>query len=201
VLHSAITSYGNRGVLKPGCNPAEHTIVYLRGTQPQYMDGEHARGMTKHPIAIDPATATETISATSRLRLGKTFTIECNVKVRDIGSVVPEHLTTLLRYHRDSRDIGFEPDNWEDEEPVNTLTSPQTEQPSHQSDSSYTGLYSQQSTRSHEPQPSYQQSSTHPNTQAYYNAQNSQKPQNYQIPQSYPPTSGYYGAPGSQGYQ
>ncbi|KAH7409818.1 hypothetical protein DE146DRAFT_327486 [Phaeosphaeria sp. MPI-PUGE-AT-0046c] len=116
----AITTYGNRGVLKPGCNPGEHTIVFSKGYQPQYMAGERERGMTKYPIAVEPGESGEVMSAASRLRFGKTYTIECNVKVRDMGMVVPEHKVMLLRYHQDERDNGFEADDDDEDDSQNT---------------------------------------------------------------------------------
>lgn len=105
---SAINNYGNCGVLNSGCDPAEHTIVYSEGYQPQYVAGEFERGMIKHPIAIAQGELGESVLATSRLRLGKTYTIECNVKVRDMGMVIPKHMTLLLRYYQDERDTGFD---------------------------------------------------------------------------------------------
>lgn len=111
LLSSAITTYGERGVLKPGCNASEHAIVYLKGSQPQYIPGEYEKGMKKSPIAIEPTDPSEQMLPTSRLRLGKTYSIECNVKVRDIGKVAFEHRTMLLRYHQDEKDLGFEPND------------------------------------------------------------------------------------------
>jgi hypothetical protein len=98
-------------VLKPGFNPLEHTIVYLRGTEPVYMTGEWERGMTKTPLMIEPAEAKELMTPSSRLRLGKVYTIECNVKVRDIGKIATEHKTLLLGYHKELRELGWEPDD------------------------------------------------------------------------------------------
>lgn len=109
---SAITTYGERGVLKPGCNASEHTIAYLKGSQPRYYSGEYEKGLTKTPIAIEPTDPSEQMLPSSRIRLGKTYTIECNVKVRDIGKVVPEDRTKLLRYHQDEKDdLEPEPDD------------------------------------------------------------------------------------------
>jgi hypothetical protein len=64
--------------------------------------------MTKSPVVIEPTEADETMSPYSRIRLGKSYSIECNVTVRDIGMVVPEHRAVLLRYHQETRDIGWE---------------------------------------------------------------------------------------------
>jgi hypothetical protein len=102
-------------VLKPGCKPSEHAIVYLKGSHPQIFNGEYERGMTKSAIAIEPSDPNETMLPSSRLRLGKTYIIECNVKVRDIGKVAREDKIRLLRYHQDERDSGFEPDDLADD--------------------------------------------------------------------------------------
>jgi hypothetical protein len=100
--------------LKPGCNASEHVIAYLKGSQPVYIPGEWEKGMEKFPIAVEPTDLNEPWSPTSRIRLGKIYSIECNVKVRDIGKVVKEDKFKLLRYYEDERDVGFEPDEPED---------------------------------------------------------------------------------------
>ncbi|KAF2030974.1 hypothetical protein EK21DRAFT_25172, partial [Setomelanomma holmii] len=107
----SITTYGGRGCLKPGCYPSEHTAVYLKGCTPQYLEGERERGMDKDPVAIEATDINETMDPISRLRLGKVYSIECNVKVRDIGKVVPEDMGKLLHYHRQEMNNGFEPDD------------------------------------------------------------------------------------------
>jgi hypothetical protein len=119
---SAITTYGGRGVLKPGCNASEHTIVHIKGQPPQYLDGERKKGMTKDPIAIEPAVKNESMLPSSRLRLGKIYTIECNVKVRDIGMVAKEDRIKLLGYYQDEKDNGFEADDLDDTSPANAYT-------------------------------------------------------------------------------
>jgi hypothetical protein len=114
---SAITTYGQRGVLKPNCNAREHTVVYLRGRHAYYIPGEYEKGMTKEPLMIDPTDPTEDMSPKSRLRLGKVVSIECNVKVRDIGMVIPEHRSKLLEYYQQEQDNGFEADEYDIETP------------------------------------------------------------------------------------
>lgn len=102
VYACAISTYSGRGVLKPGCLPSEHTIVYAQGASPTYLQGEYEAGMTKEPIEIIPADSSVTIIPTSRLRLGKIYPVEWNVKVKDIGQVHPEHLSKLLMYYEES---------------------------------------------------------------------------------------------------
>ena len=68
------------------------------------ISGEYEAGMTKEPIEIIPADSSVVISPYSRLRLGKTYPIEWNVKVKDIGQVHPEHVSKLLMYWRNEVD-------------------------------------------------------------------------------------------------
>ena len=101
--------------------------------------------MQKSPIAIEPTDPNEPMLPTSRLRLGKTYSIECNVKVRDIGKVAPEDRTKLLRYHQDERDIGFEPDDLDDNRPQNTFPPAQSAKwPGYQGSQGFYGYRSQQ---------------------------------------------------------
>ncbi|KAH7378348.1 hypothetical protein BKA66DRAFT_421266 [Pyrenochaeta sp. MPI-SDFR-AT-0127] len=109
-----ITTYGNRGVLKPGCNASEHVMVYRNGTRPELIPGERERGMTKDPIAINIEDAQEEMHPASRLRLGKITSIEWNVKVRNIGMVIPEHRSRLMAYYRAEQNNGFDNDNDDD---------------------------------------------------------------------------------------
>jgi hypothetical protein len=76
--------------------------------------------MTKEPIAYEPTDPSETMSPTSRVRLGQSYSIECNVKVRDIGIVAFEDRLRLLRYFREESDDGFEHEYDDDDHPTNT---------------------------------------------------------------------------------
>jgi len=67
--------------------------------------------MDKEPIAIEPSSLTEAMDPQSRLRLDKVFTIECNVKVREVGMVVREQIPRLLDYCRKDHDSKFELDH------------------------------------------------------------------------------------------
>lgn len=85
-----------------------------------WIQGELEKGMAKDPIAIEPAyDLNEGMLPSSRLRFGKTYTIECNVKVRDIGMVALEHRSLLLSYWHDEKDKGFEADEPQDHSPQN----------------------------------------------------------------------------------
>lgn len=100
-----IGTYSGRGALKGGCDPSEHTIVYFSGTNPAscYIPGEYEKGMDKEPIEVQPAEAGVYIRPESRIRFGKTYPIEKNVKVKDIGRVHPGQLSTLIQYWESER--------------------------------------------------------------------------------------------------
>jgi hypothetical protein len=67
--------------------------------------------MTKEPIMIEPTDAQETMQLFSRLRCGKIYSIEWNIKVRDIGMVASRDKAKLLRYYREEQNEGFDPDD------------------------------------------------------------------------------------------
>ncbi|KAF1958042.1 kinase-like protein [Byssothecium circinans] len=100
----AISTYSGRATLKPGCIPSEHSVIYLEGHRPYYVGGEQERGLTNEPIAIRPTEPDDIkLHKTSRLHFGKSFPIEMNVKVKDIGIVIPEHVSRLLAYWREQQ--------------------------------------------------------------------------------------------------
>ncbi|CAE6996772.1 hypothetical protein P3342_000443 [Pyrenophora teres f. teres] len=105
VYACGIATYSHRGTLKPGCNPVEHAIVYFRGTDPRccYLPGEVEGGMTKDPIEVEPADPAMVLKPDSRIRFGKIYPIEMNVKVKDIGRVSSSHLSLLRQYREDER--------------------------------------------------------------------------------------------------
>ena len=105
---SGIGTYSGRGTLKSGINPAEHAIVYLSGTDSEscYLPGEREAGMTRDPIEVVPVDSSVRIRPESRIRFGKTYPIEKNVKVKDIGIVHPSHRYKLVAYWQDRDDYG-----------------------------------------------------------------------------------------------
>lgn len=99
---SAISTYKNQGTFKNGCDPREHAVIYNAGVHPDfcYFQGEKER-MTKAPIQVMPADETARLRQESRIRFGKIYSIEWNVKVKDIGMVCDEDLGTLLEHHNE----------------------------------------------------------------------------------------------------
>ncbi|KAF2646173.1 hypothetical protein P280DRAFT_3310 [Massarina eburnea CBS 473.64] len=101
VYACAISTYSGKGTAKPGVIPSEHSAVYLTGTEPSYVTGERESGLRKYPIAITPAEQGMIMSPFSRLQYSKMFTVEKTVEVKDIGRVIPEDMSKLLKYWKE----------------------------------------------------------------------------------------------------
>ncbi|CAO2655104.1 Nn.00g101680.m01.CDS01 [Neocucurbitaria sp. VM-36] len=99
-----ISNYSGQGVLKPGCIPSEHAVVYLSGTQPHYIRGELEAGMNKEPIEVIPTDSSITMRPESRIRFSKIHAVEMNVKVKDLGYVHPNSRAKLLQYYKEGYD-------------------------------------------------------------------------------------------------
>lgn len=100
---SAIATYGKQATLKPNCRPSEHAVIYNTGIDPEYcyLDGEKDRGLFKEAVEVRPADQSAYLTPESRIRFGKAYCIEWNVKVKDIGMVISEHIPRLLTYFED----------------------------------------------------------------------------------------------------
>jgi hypothetical protein len=89
-----IFTYSNRATLKRGVRPAEHGIVYSEGQQPKLLDGE--TGIRKPSLAVAMAHGEPSLDIASRIYYGIHHPIQYNVKVKDIGQVLPHHVPTLI---------------------------------------------------------------------------------------------------------
>jgi hypothetical protein len=99
---SSIATYGKQGTLKRGCNPGEHAVICNTHVDPGrcYLQGERIH---KEAIQVEPPNPVDNnsyLSHLSRLRFGKTYSIEWNVKVKDLGMVVDEDMPKLLYYYK-----------------------------------------------------------------------------------------------------
>lgn len=74
--------------------------MYAVGSEPSLFHGE---SLTKEPIAIQLAEPWSSIDRASRVRFGKAYPVEMNVKVRDIGNVIPDDLSKLIAYYREEQ--------------------------------------------------------------------------------------------------
>ncbi|KAF3035086.1 hypothetical protein E8E12_001741 [Didymella heteroderae] len=97
----AISTYRGQGTLKKGCDPREHAIVFNTGVDPRtcLLTGETEKGLYKDAIEVRPADTGSYLVRESRIRFGHVYSIEFNVKVKDIGRVVSRDLSVLLAHY------------------------------------------------------------------------------------------------------
>ena len=73
-----------------------HAVVYMTGARPTGLQDEHL--MDKEPIAVDPVSADQRLNNWSRLDFRRVYTVEHNVKVKDIGRVSRQSMPYLTTY-------------------------------------------------------------------------------------------------------
>jgi hypothetical protein len=89
-----IYTYSNRATTKRGVRPEEHGIAYSKGQEPKLVPGEE--GINKRPIAVAMAQDVSALHIASRIYYGIHHPIRYNVKVKDIGLVLSDHLPALI---------------------------------------------------------------------------------------------------------
>ena len=94
-----ITSYGHRGVGKPGVNKSEHSIIYTTKHPPDPLPTElpvrGEDGMRPNPIRVDTDDPIDKLDSLSRIDYGKVHTIQHNIKVKPFGKVNPKSMFAL----------------------------------------------------------------------------------------------------------
>lgn len=88
-----ILTYGGRGLSKPGVVASEHALVYTGKVPPKLLDSD--AGIMEIALRIDPVSNEDTLTETSRINLAKVYTIEHNLKVKPVGTIIDRN--TLLR--------------------------------------------------------------------------------------------------------
>ncbi|PHH73980.1 hypothetical protein CDD80_3442 [Ophiocordyceps camponoti-rufipedis] len=81
-----ILTYGGKGCKKRGVKPVKHGIIHERGHKARLLENEPKLGFP--PIRVDMTEEGEKLSKESRVNYSKLVTVEHNVKVFFIGSVV-----------------------------------------------------------------------------------------------------------------
>ncbi|KAL9603953.1 MAG: hypothetical protein Q9219_000891 [cf. Caloplaca sp. 3 TL-2023] len=87
-----------QGAAKKGVDQNAHTIIYTGSRAPERQPTEHA--MKKSPLQVIPVRPDEKLDSMSRVNLGKTYTIEWNTKVKEIGYVERDSLVKMISYWR-----------------------------------------------------------------------------------------------------
>ncbi|KAH6603306.1 hypothetical protein Trco_008081 [Trichoderma cornu-damae] len=81
-----ILTYGGKGCKKKGVKADKHGIIHERGSKPRLLDKEPKLGFP--PVRVEMKEEGEKLSKESRVNYSKLVTVEHNVKVFFIGSIV-----------------------------------------------------------------------------------------------------------------
>jgi hypothetical protein len=87
-----------------GVVPSEHAIAFSYGSQPMLLSGEAE--LEKEPVCIIMSPEQQPLNIDFRIFFGMQHPIQYNVKVKDLGSVHPDHLTRFLGYWAMEHHIG-----------------------------------------------------------------------------------------------
>lgn len=95
-----IMSYSNRGCVDRA-DACHHSIAYTSESPPDQLHGED---MDRIAIKINSRNG-ETLRPTSRINYSKVYTIEHNLRVKDIGKVAEGYFEWVVRYYRESNGV------------------------------------------------------------------------------------------------
>jgi hypothetical protein len=91
-----INTYSGQATTKPGVIAQHHAAVIPQyGTVMPHWKGEY---LSKHPIEVKLENPEVTIDGMSRINFAKPYTVEHNIKVKNIGRVVGESVARLESY-------------------------------------------------------------------------------------------------------
>ncbi|KAL8913058.1 MAG: hypothetical protein Q9171_002038 [Xanthocarpia ochracea] len=91
-----ITTYSGKGATKKSIDKNAHAIIYTGSSPPERLPGE--QGMNKNPLRVIPVRADEKLDTRSRINLGKTYPVEWNTKVKEIGRLEKSSLVKMIAY-------------------------------------------------------------------------------------------------------
>ncbi|KAG4420851.1 hypothetical protein IFR04_006033 [Cadophora malorum] len=91
-----VTTYDGRGYKKKGINLDDHGLIYSSRDPPAPI-----RGITKEPLRIILSKGAEKLGNPSYLNYGRVYTVETNVKVKDVGDLDTESRRLLRAYYRE----------------------------------------------------------------------------------------------------
>ncbi|KAH7068392.1 hypothetical protein BKA63DRAFT_113414 [Paraphoma chrysanthemicola] len=95
-----INTYGGQGTTKTGLNPRDHAAVIPAGGR--FIEHTKGEQLDKEPIEIKIEDQEIEIDPMSRINFAKPYTVEHNVKIRNIGRVFGESVGCLDRYFAES---------------------------------------------------------------------------------------------------
>lgn len=99
---SPITTYSGRGTTKKNVDKDKHTIIYTGKSVPPKLAGEE--GMNKSPLHVNLTRGDDKLDPRSRINLGKTYPVEWNTKVKEIGCLDKSSMVKLTSYWKSLMD-------------------------------------------------------------------------------------------------
>ena len=85
--------------MKFGLNVQDHAIIYTGPWPSPLLGGEQS--LQKEPILVIPTDPRESLDVASRINFGKVYTVEHNLKVKDVGQISPTSLPKVIGYYND----------------------------------------------------------------------------------------------------
>lgn len=96
-----ISTYGGRGVAKPGVKKSDHCIIYTGKTapapRPNELPARGENGMRPIPIRVDPDNQANLLDVMSRLNLATVMTVQHNIKTKAFGKVNERSMRDLIQ--------------------------------------------------------------------------------------------------------
>jgi hypothetical protein len=89
-----VTSYNGVGPLKSGIQLSDHGFIYSKAPP------ERIEGMQTRPLKLNLAKGAQNLRDLSLVNYAKVYTVETNVKVKDVGELDSESRRILRRYFR-----------------------------------------------------------------------------------------------------
>lgn len=103
-LSSRISTYGDQGTTKGFVDQSEHTIIHTGENAPKKLPEE--KKLNKDPIQVVPVPG-HYLKELSRVNCAKSYPVEHNVKVAEVGNVTKSHTKLLVGYWQNETEKAF----------------------------------------------------------------------------------------------
>ncbi|KAI9686290.1 MAG: hypothetical protein M1822_003946 [Bathelium mastoideum] len=87
-----VTTHSSRATTKPGVDPSHYCVLIPRGMVPKLLDDEQ---VPNPPIHVKLLKHSQEVVAAARIDLSRIYTVEYNVAVDAIGTIVPDDLKIM----------------------------------------------------------------------------------------------------------
>ncbi|KAI1620406.1 hypothetical protein EDD37DRAFT_179438 [Exophiala viscosa] len=106
-----VNTYRGQGLTRPSFKNKEeeiraHAIIHIEGTGAEMLEGEPK--MIKRPIVVENAGEDKRLDRASRIRFDKVFTIEHNVRVKNVGKITQGSMPYFRRYWQDQANASID---------------------------------------------------------------------------------------------